>query len=126
MSTVVVPPSPIFGYLDVNSFGKFVALVLSNPRHWNLDESIAGGARFLDRRHSTSSHLPPCECLPFLHARMDWRSLTAELHVHRSLHRTRILRLDSTCLRWSLALEDCLFRAGFCRRRIFFFLFFFF
>src|SRR6218665_1559218 len=86
MSTVVVPPtmsfpSPIFGYLDVNSFGKFVALVLSNPRHWNLDESIAEGARFLDYRHSPSSLLPPCECLPFLHPRMDWRRLNAELHV---------------------------------------------
>src|SRR6218665_3302753 len=69
--------SPIFGYLDVNSFGKFVALVLSNPRHWNLDESIAGGARFLDHRHLTSSLLPPWESLPFLHARMDRRRLNA-------------------------------------------------
>src|SRR6218665_211903 len=119
MSTVVMPaimsfPSPIFRYLDVNSFGKFVALALSNPRHWNLDESIAGGARFLDHRHSTSSLLPPCECLPFLHARMDRRRPNAELH--RSLHRTRILRLDFMCLRRSLSLEDCLFRAVFdCR-----------
>src|SRR6218665_2073496 len=121
MSTVIVPPtmsfpSPIFGYLDVNTLGKFVALVLSNPRHWNLDESIAGRARFLDYRHLTSSLLPPCECLPFLHARMDRRRQNAELHVHRSLHRTRILRLDSTCLRWSLSREDCLFRAAFDRR----------
>src|SRR6218665_1183334 len=119
MSTVVVPaimsfPSPNLGYLDVNSFGKFLALGLSNPRHWNLDESIAGGARFLDHRHSTSSLLPPCECLPFLHARMDGRRLNAELH--RSLHRTRILRLDSTCLRWISSLEDYLFRAAFDRR----------
>src|SRR6218665_1942170 len=64
---------------------------------------LQGGARFLDYRHSTSSLLPPCECLPFLHARTDRRRLNAELHVHRSLHRTRILRLDSTCLRWSLS-----------------------
>src|SRR6218665_3423420 len=74
------------------------------------------GARFLDYRHSTSSLLPPCECLPFFHARMDRRMLNAELHVHRSLHWTRILRLDSTCLRRSLSLEDCLFRAAFDRR----------
>src|SRR6218665_1834010 len=121
MSTVVVSPimsfsSPIFEYFDVNSFGKFVALVLSNPRHRNLDESIAGGDRYLDHRHSTSSLLPPCECLPFLHARMDRRRVNAKLHIHRSLHRTKILRLDSTCLRWSLSLEDCLFRAAFDRR----------
>src|SRR6218665_754106 len=85
---------------QVRGVGSFkpTTSYISNPRHWNLDESIAGGARFLDYRHSTSSLLPPCECLPFLHARMDRRRLNAELHVHRSLHRTRILRLDSTCL----------------------------
>src|SRR6218665_2941257 len=114
-AAVVVPaimsfPSPIVGYLDVNSFGKFSVLALSNPRHWNLDESIAGGARFLDHRHSTSSLLPRRECLPTLHAGMDRRRLNAVLH--RSLHRTRILRLDSTCLRWSLSLQDFIFRAA--------------
>src|SRR6218665_298780 len=67
-------------------------------------------------QHSTSSLLPPRECLPFLHAQMDWRRLNTELH--HSLHQTRILWLDSTCLRWSLSLEDCLFRAAFVRRRL--------
>jgi len=47
-------------------------------------------------------------------ARMDRRRLNAELH--RSLHRTRTIWLDSMCLRRSLSLEDCLFWAAFVRR----------
>src|SRR6218665_219603 len=77
----------------------------------SLDKSIAGEARFVDHQHSTSSFLPPRECLPFLHARKDLRRLNAELHC--SLHRTRILWLDSMCLHWSWSLGDFLFRVEF-------------
>src|SRR6218665_149977 len=100
------------GFLDIWTSIRLASSCrwfFQTQRHWNLDESIVGEARFLDHRHSTSSILPPFECLPFLHARMDRRRLNAELHC--SLHRTRILWLDSTCPHWSLSLEDFLFRA---------------
>src|SRR6218665_52486 len=113
MYAVVVPsiiaiPSPIYWIFGRQFVWKVLGVGSFKSTPWNLDESVAGEARFLDHRHSTSLLLPPRECLPFLHARMYGRRLNAELH--RGLHRRRIQRLDSMCLRWSWSLEDFLFR----------------
>src|SRR6218665_485025 len=68
------------GFLDIWTSIRLASSCrwfFQTQRHWNLDESLVGEARFLDHRHSTSSLLPPFECLPFLHARMDRRRLNA-------------------------------------------------
>src|SRR6218665_1361831 len=80
------PPSPIVGCLHGNS--------LESSWRWIFRTHAIGqvhcrGSQVVDHQHSTSSLLPPRECLPFVHARMDRRRLNAELH--RSLHWTRIL-----------------------------------
>src|SRR6218665_507034 len=94
MSAVVVPaimafPSPIVGCLHGNS--------LESSWRWIFRPHAIGqvhcrGSQVVDHQHSASLLLPPRECLPFVHARMDRRRLNAELH--RSLHWTRILWLS--------------------------------
>src|SRR6218665_2888437 len=84
MSAVVVPaimafPSPIVGCLHGNSLESWWGGIF---RTHAIGQVHCRGSQVVDHQHSTSSLLPPRECLGFLHARMDRRRLNAELGLH--------------------------------------------